>query len=414
MSLINDVMREIDARQNGAKQPGKGAWIRPSMGRSFRQSLLQSGRRWSLGLIAALIVGGGLHWLVSDLRERPAEGMALQASLDGATPFAESTDSQPGAAGNAPEPEVETTAPATPALPASDPSAPPAHEASEVGPSDSAATEAIDEASMAASEAGDEIGDTAGDQTGDRAANQADDTLVTALDTATGGSNESREPGAQTGPAEAMEPRDEEDAHIAIERSGSEPQAGEDPIARARRTVGRGQPARARDQLRSHLDSHPEDSEARVLLARLLLDANRSDTAVRTLEAGLDGPESTPVAWLLGRVLSERGEIARARELLESHAPPSDREPEYHLLLAALDRRDGAHAAARDRYRAVTGIAPHRATAWVGLGASLEALDAPHEAREAYENALAGDDPRAIAFARSRLAALPGPDGDQP
>jgi tetratricopeptide (TPR) repeat protein len=128
---------------------------------------------------------------------------------------------------------------------------------------------------------------------------------------------------------------------------------------------------------------------------------------MRVLDDGLARAEDpAPLAALLGRQLLERGEIARARDVLRSHAPAIAEAPEYHLLLAASHRQAGDHAAAAEHYRALTGVLPRSGAAWIGLGASLESLEQPAEAAKAYNRALEGDDDRAARFARQRLAAL--------
>jgi Tfp pilus assembly protein PilF len=105
-------------------------------------------------------------------------------------------------------------------------------------------------------------------------------------------------------------------------------------------------------------------------------------------------------------VLLEAGEAPRARDILVAHAPPIAEAPDYHLLLAAVHRQIGDHQAAMSHYRQLSESLPGRGQVWVGLGASLESLDRPAQAAEAYRRALNGDDSRAAAFARRRLAAI--------
>lgn len=203
-------------------------------------------------------------------------------------------------------------------------------------------------------------------------------------------------------------------ATITIERAGA-PQDETDPLVAARRMIAQGRYGRAEARLRTLIAEQPERADAYELLARTLIRRGRSQQAVGVLEEGLSRADrpSVPAAFL-ARLLIERGEVSRAARILADHAPAMRADTDYHLLLAATYRHAGNHERAAEHYRELTDHLPYRGTAWVGLGASLEALDRTGEALDAYRQALEADDDRAAAFARSRLRALETTTGVDP
>ncbi|TVR95787.1 MAG: hypothetical protein EA418_06950 [Wenzhouxiangellaceae bacterium] len=213
----------------------------------------------------------------------------------------------------------------------------------------------------------------------------------------------------QTRPEPVDEPvsssADETAALIRIERVDRD--ASTPAALSARRALSRGQEDLARQQLESHLEQAPEDHEARLLLARMHQRSDRADQAYQLLEAGLSQAEPGPIAAALARLMLADNQAEPAVELLLQHAESMDGDVDYQLLLAAAFRQSGADEQALILYHGLSQSIPERGQVWIGLGSSLEALNRPQDARAAYLQALHADDARAIAFARSRLAALP-------
>ncbi len=217
-------------------------------------------------------------------------------------------------------------------------------------------------------------------------------------------------------PPEAQSVSDPEAASstptISIQRAGDE--AERSGIDSARRAIARGHHQQAERGLRQLLEEQPDHDEARGLLASDLVRRNRLSAAIDLLEQGLGGGrEPARFAYRLGRILIEQGQVEQARNVLEAHAPPPERDPDFQQLLAAAHRQAGDHVAAEAAYRRLTEIAPQRAAAWVGLGVSLEALDRVSDARGAYAQLLEIGDPQANRFARQRLRAIQDSDGDR-
>ncbi|MFW5926715.1 MAG: tetratricopeptide repeat protein, partial [Wenzhouxiangella sp.] len=202
--------------------------------------------------------------------------------------------------------------------------------------------------------------------------------------------------------------RRESDPAITIERADeAAEERGDDDLTAARRALARGRHELAERRLDRILASEPGHDEGRMLLADILLRQGEAARAARILDQGLEhSRQPAQLAARLGRILIEHDQTARAIEVLTDHAPPTATDPDYHQLLAAAHRQAGDHEAALATFRALSEVVPGRGAIWVGLGASLEALERHDEAIAAYRRALDADDPRAARFADQRLDAL--------
>ena len=173
--------------------------------------------------------------------------------------------------------------------------------------------------------------------------------------------------------------------------------------------VRRGQLIEAETPLRSALSLDPDLTEAREVLAALLIRSQRSAEAETLLKTGLERNSSAySLARIYGRLLVERGEQETAIDILETSLPEPVMDPEFYGLLAALYQRTEQHGKATEAYRRVLAVAPERGAWWTGLGISLERLQRSVEAQQAYRRArgTAGMGSQLLSFVDSRLAAL--------
>jgi MSHA biogenesis protein MshN len=209
----------------------------------------------------------------------------------------------------------------------------------------------------------------------------------------------------------APESKERRSSTLNIQRAGQrEEQAG---IDSARRAMARGHHQRAESLLRDLLEQDPANDEARELLALQLLERGQREAAIQKLEAGLDtAADPGRLGRRLGRLLLDLDQPQRAVAILSDHATATPSEPDHLQLLAAAHRQAGDHAAAEATYRQLATLVPDRAAAWIGLAASLEALQQPEDARQAYARVLEGNDPQAVRFARQRLRAIEAEHGD--
>ncbi len=183
-----------------------------------------------------------------------------------------------------------------------------------------------------------------------------------------------------------------------------------DHLSQALRALDRGQTDLAERGLRRALELDPGHAQSVNVLAALLLRQERRaelEALLRKLVASAAG-EPAP-AVLLARLHAQGGDTAGALQLIE--ALPAERlSGEQLAVLATLQQRAGRHADAVVNYRRALAGGQQRGTTWAGLAVSLEALAQPAEARAAWEAALAAGplDAPLAQHARKRLAALGG------
>lgn len=389
MSLINDVLRDLERRGE------------TDVPRALPRAEAPRGRRhhWVWWVLAATLAGVLLHWRLGGTPPATPPDSARLAATD-------TVDRAPEpAAGPAPAVlsvmprEAKAAESATPSAvaredrpepPESGPVAQPREEPEPAVPEPSR-----DEPANEASEAA--LAASVGEPGPAEAAPPAVERVAQAPREATD------KPGRQTGAGAA--PAND---GIVIQRSGAGPEHSEDGLAAAKRALGRGQRALATSRLERLVEDAPGNTEARLLLARLHIEDGRPRKAGELLKAGLEEtPAASGIALLWGRLLLDQGQVAMARTVLTEHAPPVAAEPDYHLLLAMAHRQAGESEAAIRTYRHIAETSPGVGAAWVGLGVSLETKGDIEGARSAYRNALGGNDRRAAAYARQRLAVMP-------
>lgn len=187
------------------------------------------------------------------------------------------------------------------------------------------------------------------------------------------------------------------------------PTGGDVELARALNLLAGGQTDRGLKALRAYVLGHPHALAARARYARELLKAGRGTEAEAVLRLGLKlTPGAADLARLLAHRLFDAGEPAGALRVLLGAAPPVAADPEYHAFVAALHQQSGDHAAAVAVYRDILALQRDNGSAWLGLGISLAAGNAPGEARTAFRQALSDSrlSPAIREFARQEAARL--------
>lgn len=183
----------------------------------------------------------------------------------------------------------------------------------------------------------------------------------------------------------------------------------ENEFRRAVNLVNQGRVAEGMDGFRGALKIDPKHEAARQTLVALLLESKRVDEAARVLRDGLAfNAENTGFAMLLARIMVERKDVSAALSLLQKHAAPSDRNPDFHAFAAALYQRLERHNEAIEQYQAALRLAPSGGVWWLGLGISYQAVDRPKDALEAFTRAKSAGDlaPDLLAFVDQRLRQL--------
>ncbi len=215
-------------------------------------------------------------------------------------------------------------------------------------------------------------------------------------------------PKAATARAPKAEP--EAEARIEkIERTPNPQELAENLYREAARVHAQGNPSEAERLLKTLLVSNPRHTLARERLAGIQLDGGRWTEAQDTLEQGVaQVPQHLPFRYSLARIHLERGNLAEAEKLLDDARRAGHTDAELHAFLAAVHQRASKHGDAIKSYREALTLRPEEGRWWVGLGISLEAQQEAGTARDAYRRALdTGRLPANLArYAEDRIKAL--------
>lgn len=178
---------------------------------------------------------------------------------------------------------------------------------------------------------------------------------------------------------------------VRIEKQVRVPSAAERAESEYRRGMlaqRQGNMDEAASSYREALEGHPEHAAARQSLAALLIEARRFDEAEELLRKGTELASTRLASTLaLARLKVERNQVPAALELLQKHAAAGERSAEYQGFAGALLNRAGRAAEAAEYYQAATRLAPGEGRWWAGLGIALDAAGKAAEARAAYQKA---------------------------
>lgn len=167
-----------------------------------------------------------------------------------------------------------------------------------------------------------------------------------------------------------------------------------------------GQKDVAINMLTGLLESHPNYHAARELLVNLFLEQGSTELARKILQVGLAiDPGYSPFIEIQAQMFIKAGKLDQALELLQSAAPPIEKNPNYHAFIAALYQRQGQSMLAARLYEQLLSIEPNKAIWWMGLGIALESQGEESEAKEAYlhANNASGLSPELRAFVQTRI-----------
>ena len=148
---------------------------------------------------------------------------------------------------------------------------------------------------------------------------------------------------------------------------------------------------------------------ARQTLVASLIDMGRKDDAIKYAQEGLADHIAQPsMAMTLARLQVEKGEVRPAIATLERTLAYSAGRTDYEAFLAALLQRDEQHKQAVEHYLVALQKAPEAGVWWMGLGISYQALQRSGEALEAFKRAKASSSLNAelSAFVDTRLGQL--------
>jgi MSHA biogenesis protein MshN len=327
MSLINQVLRDLDARHAAEEQRTLPNEVRP----------LPSAERGHPGRMAALVVllliigagaWGGWRYLTASSTSTPTPtptSAPAPAPVAAVSPAAE-TPSLPTLIIAPPEPAAES--PATPAPP-------------EAAPTSAAPIPAE----------------------------------VSSLQMAT----TLRAPPVPAPPAARIEKQVHDDAHT---RSDTAYRA-----ALAAQRAGRS--AEAVAGLHRALREEPQNANARQMLLSVLVEQRQWPEAEAILRDGLDlMPSNAGWAMALARIEVEQGRTDQAWATLQKYMAAGQGNADYQGFAGVLLQRLQRPAEAVGHYQAALRLKPD-ARWWAGLGLALDAAGHPDDAHEAFRRALA-------------------------
>lgn len=141
-------------------------------------------------------------------------------------------------------------------------------------------------------------------------------------------------------------------------------------------------------QVRQTVARDPPDGAAWLRLYETLLDRGEAEAAEATILEGLgSAKDPSPLAIRYAKVLIGRGELNRARTVLQDHRPAAAFDADYEALLAWLLQSTAHHREAADAYRTLLASNTQLGDWWVGLAISLENVGDRKGALQAYQQA---------------------------
>lgn len=167
-----------------------------------------------------------------------------------------------------------------------------------------------------------------------------------------------------------------------------------------------GHSAEAAAQFRAALQEDPRHLAARQTLLSMQAEQKQWDEVQNVLKEGLDlMPEQIAWAMALARIQVERGRLPEAWETLQKHMVYAEKSADYKGFAGVLLQRMQKPHEAILYYQAAVQIKPYEGRWWLGLGLAYEADNRAAEARDAYLRArgASGLSPEMIAVIDRKL-----------
>ncbi len=431
MSLINQMLKDLDNRGSGAARPGTGA--APGPVRAVQESRGNGSRLVVLLLVLLLVIGGAAGWyfwqkpVTPQVKPVPAPQAAqiempkppvptVAANAPEVPVAAAPLAPAPVAAASAINPSMPTVAASAPVTAPAAPAMPAAPAASGLNPPPVALAPAGQSAVKlsASKEARSEA--VAADQSQARAPETtaplpAEKAMKLSLSN-TLNSIAAPEPRQSKSALKGAKKRGGATGAPGVQIKETTPhQHAENAYNNAISLISAGQKAEAIAALETILLSHPKHAAARQTLVGLLLDAKRPGDAARVLEEGLTlDPKQTGMAMILARIQIERGGSAVALATLQRSLPHAVNRPDYLAFTAAMLQREKRHREAITHFAHAVRLSPQNAHWWMGYGVSLQAEGQPKEARQAFVRArdLRKLPPELQAFVEQKISQIGG------
>lgn len=362
MSVINQMLRDLDARQASAhERAGLPPRLRPLPPAPVART--RAGLWLLLGLVAGA-TGAALFYARTPTSPPPAHEVA---------PAAVSAHADAGAPLPPVVPKAEETPPLAMPVPMGTPSATAA-----AAPRPAAAPPPSEAARAPTSKAAAVTLQAEGSTEKPASSPRALAPMAAEARTEPGARADA---GTKTEPSAAAQIEKQPRGGLARERAEAEYRKGLQAAAA-------GDAAAALPALRLALELDPGHAKARQALLSLLAGERRWDEVKQVAQAGLAlDPSRTAWAVILARLQYEQGEPETALRTLETYASQAATDAEFIALQAFLLHKLQRPGEAAQRYQAALVLRPQEGRWWYGLGLALEASGKSEEARAAYGRA---------------------------
>jgi tetratricopeptide (TPR) repeat protein len=145
----------------------------------------------------------------------------------------------------------------------------------------------------------------------------------------------------------------------------------------------------AEKNLSEYLGEFPDDTDAIVLMARVLDRRGRTAEAVSLLSRCLKlAPDFAAARFICGRLLFRLHRYREALAEVEQLLKQDERNPRYRELKAGILAKIGDEKEAREIWRGLVSENPRRAEFWVLYGATLRSMGVHEESVAAYRQAI--------------------------
>lgn len=186
-------------------------------------------------------------------------------------------------------------------------------------------------------------------------------------------------------------------------------QRAENEFRKGITSLQQGKGSEAVASLEQALELDPMHAAARQTLIGILLENKHKEGAIRRAKEGLALDAAQPgLAMILARLELEKGELQPAIETLERSLPYAVDRADYQAFLAALLQRAERHKEAVEHYFIALQKAPQNGVWWMGVAISLQADRRKPEAIEAFKRAKSTNSlsPELVDFVNAQLAQL--------